>query len=362
GWAPLHDLLAEEGFLAPMTDPDLLEEVSEVPGELAGAPLKRLDPEGRPLWVASSVASFGILVNEPLLERYGLPEPRAWADLAGAEMASLLPRPAVAYSRAWASGTNTRMYQIILQAYGWEEGWSLLARLAANGRPYGGSAEAVMAVESGEVPAAIAIDFYGYEAQREFPGLRFLVPEDGTLVGGDPISLLNTSRHPEAAQAFIEWVLSEEGQRVWLEVDRLPVKREVLSERPDLLAAYDGLAGVRAVEFDWGRAAETYFSVALYFDSVMCDPHDSLVEAWRAVVRARSEGRISDEEFEELASELGRPLSWEAGGEVLEFTEEYAASINLRVRDDPEFAAELGRLWRELAEERYESIVERLSG
>ena len=368
GGPTIHNLLAEWGYLAPITDPEVLAEASNVPGSVGGMALKRYDEQGRLLWVASAISSFGIIYNEPALEEYGLPSPKLWEDLASPELAKLLPKPAIAFSRSTQSGSHTRIYQIILQKFGWERGWVILTRMAANGRPYGGSVEALTALESGEVPIAIGIDFYGYTAQVEFPGMRYVVPYNESIVGGDPISLLVTSKHPDAALAFIKWVLSVDGQKIWLDerVNRLPARRDVFDtpegkKRPDLERAFDMVWSNVGIQFNETRARRTYFSTAVYFDAVLCDPHDALVEAWSLLTRALEEGRISQEEFEELAWEFGKPLSWEENGTIVTFTEEYAASINQRIRDDPAFQTRMASIWREAAERRYEGIARELT-
>ncbi len=369
GGPTAHNILADDGYLLPIEDEVVLQEASSIPDSVGGMPLKRFDAHGRLLWVATSMSSFGIIVNEPMLEEYSLPSPRLWEDLASPELAKLLPKPAVAFSRSTQSGSHTRIYQIILQKFGWDRGWVVLTGIAANGRPYGGSVEALSALEAGEVPIAIGIDFYGYTAQIERPGVRYVVPYNESIVGGDPVSLLRTCQNREAALAFIRWILSVDGQKIWLDrrVNRLPVRTEVFDtpegrERPDLKAAQEMILGNVGIRFNETRARATYFATAYYFDAVLCDPHDALVSAWSAMVKALESGRISREEFEELWWELGRPISWEENGTVLTFTEEYAASVNQRIRDDPTFASKMTSIWREAAQRRYEEIAARLSG
>ena len=368
GGPTIHNLLVEWGYIAPITDPGVLAEASAIPDSVGGMALKRYDEQGRLLWVASAISSFGIIYNEPALQEYGFPEPRLWEDLASPELAKLLPKPAIAFSRSTQSGSHTRIYQIILQKFGWEQGWVVLTRMAANGRPYGGSVEALMALEGGEVPIAIGIDFYGYTAQVEYPGMRYIVPYNESIVGGDPISLLVTSEHPDAALAFIRWVISVEGQKIWLDerVNRLPCRRDVFDtpegkKRPDLESAFEMVWSNVGIPFNETRARQTYFSTAVYFDAVLCDPHDALVEAWSLLTTALREGKISQEEFEELAWELGKPLSWEENGTIVMFTEEYAASINQRIRDDPAFQTRIASIWREAAERRYKEIARKLT-
>ena len=369
GGPTIHNLLADEGLLLPISSTDVLQTLQCIPKDIGGMELVRYDGSGRPLWIATAISSFGIIVNHPILEKYDLPTPKKWEDLASLELSKILPKPAVAYSRSTQSGSHTRIYQIILQKFGWDEGWAILARLAANGRPYGGSVEALTALESGEVPIAIGIDFYGYTAQVEVPGTEYIIPYNETIIGGDPISLLKTSKHKEEALAFIAWVLSQEGQSLLLDkrVNRLPVRPDVFDtdmgkSRKDLREAYRKVMENVGIRFDEERARRTYFAVALYFDSVFCDPHDSLVKAWCLLTKAYLDEKLNKRESEEISRKLGGPLSWKQNGTTYIFTEEFAASINLKVRDDPNFSSKIASLWREAAEKRYREIISLISG
>ncbi|MCD6348735.1 MAG: ABC transporter substrate-binding protein [Candidatus Korarchaeota archaeon] len=361
GGPALFNELIRQDLLAPITDPETLKVVESLPDNIGGSEIKHYE-NGKLMWVAAAISSFGFSVNEPLLEKYGLPEPKSWKDLASPDMAKILPKPAISYARALTSTSHTRIYQIILQKYGWEEGWEILARMAANGRPYGGSVEALTAVETGETPIGIMIDFYGYGAQIEFPGLKYILPFNESIVNGDPIALLKTSKHPEAAQAFIRWVLSTEGQKIWLnkKINRMPVREDVFDTpegkaRTDLKRAYEETVNNIGIPFDEKLATEILFSLKYYFDSVYSDPHDQLVRAWTKLVKALKAGKITQEQFEEFSKRLGEPLTWTENDKQVTFTLEYAKSINEKLRDTV-FANKMQKIWRQAAVERYEKL------
>ncbi|WP_256205031.1 ABC transporter substrate-binding protein [Aeropyrum camini] len=226
GGPTLFDQLYQAGYLAPLTSDAALNAAAQIPDLFAGAPMKRVDSEGRIYWVAASVASFGFTVNHDVLNQYNLPVPKRWADLASPVYAGPLVlenRPVIAIADPTRSTSNTRMYEIILQAYGWEEGWRVLTGMAANALVEGGSAEVRDDVIQGRVAIGITIDFYGYTAMKANPATEYIIPEGETIINGDPIALLTTSKHPEAAQAFIAWVLTE-GQKIWFreDINRLP--------------------------------------------------------------------------------------------------------------------------------------------
>lgn len=368
GGPTLFDQLIRSDLLEPITDPDTLATIDELPDSVGGSPLKRII-DGKVYWVAAAIASFGFIVNEPVLKKLGLPAPETWEDLASVDFAKLLPKPVVAYARPTTSTSHTRIYEIILQKFGWEKGWAIITRIAANGKPYDGSVEALTAVETGDVAVSIGIDFYGYTAQIEYPGNYYVLPYNESIINGDPIALLKTSKHKEAAQAFIRWVISVDGQKIWLDerVNRLPVREDVFQTpegkaRPDLYQSYKDALNNIGIPFNDTLALKIEFSMRYYFDAVLADVHDELVQAWKAIVDAYLSGRITQEEFEHWAFELGKPLTWTENGEQKTFTLEFAMQINDELYSSPEAVAHYQQIWREAARERYRSIVQALSG
>lgn len=368
GGPTLFDQLISSDLLAPITDPDTLAVIDEIPDTVGGSPLKRII-NGEIYWVAAAISSFGFIVNGPVLKKLGLPEPETWEDLGSVEFAMLLPKPVVAYARPTTSTSHTRIYQIILQKFGWEMGWVVITRMAANGKPYDGSVEALTAVETGDVAVSIGIDFYGYTAQIEYPGNYYVLPFNESIINGDPIALLKTSKNKEAAQAFIRWVISVEGQKIWLDkrINRLPVREDVFQtpegkDRPDLYDSYKAALTNIGIPFNDTLALQTEFAMRYYFDATLADVHDELVQAWKAIVDAYLSGRINDEGLEHWVFELGKPLSWEEDGVVKTFTLEFAIQINDDLYKSPEVVAKYQQIWREAARERYRSIVAALSG
>jgi iron(III) transport system substrate-binding protein len=123
-------------------------------------------------------------------------------------------------------------YQAALEK-GFENGLVLIQKIAGNARYFTDSASKVpIDVSMGDAAIGMAIDFYGrYQAEssRAADGterMKFVTPVGGTSVSCDPISLLRgAGGHegtPEAraetrqvAVRFIEFLLSEEGQKLW---------------------------------------------------------------------------------------------------------------------------------------------------
>ena len=378
GWGGgpvLFDILLENQLLAPLEGYDELEAViAELPDDISGVPMKRKSEDGKVYWVAAAIASFGFTINKNFLNERNLPEPDEWLDLGSPAYAVTLPSPSVAVADATKSTSNTRMYEIILQKYGWVEGWKLITRIAANSRIYDQSGLVREAVVRGDVGVGITIDFYGYTSQLEAPGIaKYVLPKDGTLVNGDPIALLVTAKHPEAAKAFIAWILSPEGQKVWLHpsINRLPINIKVFDtpegqERLDLKENYEKTLVASTIEFSDELALSYEYSLMWFFHATNVRAEQALKEAWMALTKKYLNGEISEEEFNRLVDELTNPLKLvfkdPDTGEEVTFTQEYAQKVNEKIMKDPAYRDSLVRAWREGAENRYRKVLEELGG
>lgn len=186
------------------------EVLRRLPKTIAGVPL--YDPEG--YWFGAALSGFGIVFNKPVLKTLGLKEPRTWADLTDPKFFNWISVP-----DPRRSGSAHMMCEIILQAYGWERGWDVLAKMFANAKRVApGSDEPVSDVENGEVAAAPSIDFYAWAkiAKAGEEMLGFVYPPRLTIINPDGIAILKGAPNPKVAQAFVEFVLSEQGQKLWM--------------------------------------------------------------------------------------------------------------------------------------------------
>lgn len=194
------------GWLAPT--PVSEELLSDIPATCAGFPV--YDPEG--FWYGVALSSFGIIRNHALIERLNLPMPTEWEDLARPEFATWIgggdPR---------SSGSVHACYEIILQAYGFEKGWRILAQMAANTRAFGDDGgEAPRAVACGEVAAGMVIGQYAQKVIHAIGDdrLSYVLPTGTTIITPDAIAMLKGAPHAELSGRFIRFSLSEEGQRI----------------------------------------------------------------------------------------------------------------------------------------------------
>ena len=365
GGPTLFDSLYKDGLLLPLEGDEVKEALAQIPKTIAGMPMTRTGPDGRVYWVAWAVSSFGITINKKVLERVGLPEPKTWADLASLEYGRgvLKGFPVTGLANLPASTSNTRIAEIILQAYGWDEGWRVITITAANGRIFGGSEPVRDAVIAGEIGAGWTIDFYGYTAQLQNPDTKYIIPPD-TSVNGDPIAVVRGTKCREAAEAFVAWVITE-GQRVVFDpkINRMPVNPNAFNtpegrQRPDLKTVYDYMLTLRTIDFNDTLALSVENVVMYYFQAAITDNSDVLQQVWMRLVKAYLDGKLDRATAEALARRLGEPVTFTDPdtGQPVKLTLEYAVKINDRLADAA-FRDKIQAAWRDAARRKYQEVA-----
>lgn len=369
GGPTTFNTLYQDGFLLPLQGDEVKAALAQIPDSIAGMPLKLKGPDGQVYWVAWAISSFGITVNLDFLNKTGLPIPRDWSDLASFTFGKALLQgyPATSIGDISRSTSSLRMAEIILQAYGWDNGWRIITLTAANGKVWSTSEDARDAIIRGDAGAGWTIDFYGYIAQLQNPHTRYIIPPN-TTVNGDPIAVVNSTRCRQAAEAFVAWVITD-GQRMVFDpsINRLPANPNAFNtpegqRRPDLKAVYQQLLNMKAINFNDSLAMSYEQSITYYFVATIVQEQGDLQNAWKAILQAYYSGKIDKATAERLAAQLGAPLKFTVNGTTLEFTQQYAQSINDRIKNDPAFRDQMIAIWRDAARQKYLQILKQVSG
>ncbi|GIW79133.1 MAG: hypothetical protein KatS3mg105_0940 [Gemmatales bacterium] len=145
-------------------------------------------------WFGPMLSSFGILSNLDVLKRIDQPAPTSWSDLGRDGMFSW-----VSAGDPRQSGSVHMVYEIILQARGWDEGFRLLMRLGANTRSFiRDSGTLTRSVTNGDVAAAGNIDVQALSAVGRYPTMmHFHLPAGETIINADAIARLKGAPHSE---------------------------------------------------------------------------------------------------------------------------------------------------------------------
>ena len=280
-----------------------------IPAQVGGVPV--YDSEYR--WFGVSLSSFGILYNKRVLEAEHLPVLRTWRELA--EQA---PAGRIGCGDLRNSGTMHLMFEMILQRYGWDEGWRLLTLLAAKTRDFDrGASTSAKDCTTGNTAYTLAIDFYAF-TQIAYAGkenLGFILPADCVTISPDGIAILRGAPHRQLAEKFIEFTLGETGQRLQMVprsqpggAQRFSIER--MSVRPNL---YDQLREVTLVpinpfaqlvtfKYDARKAGARWDLVNGLVGATLIDLHSELVAALQRTGRMDSRPPITEAEAMQLAS------------------------------------------------------------
>ena len=170
-----------------------------------------------------------MMYNTRYLGANKIPAPKEWDDL---------KKPVyfghVGISAPSRSGTTHLTVETILQGEGWDKGWASLLEIGGNLAQVSDRSFGVPdAVNSGQYGIGIVIDFFGLSAKASGFPVDFVYPTVTTIVPAN-VGIIANAKDQKAAQAFVEFLLSEEGQQILLDpkIQRLPVRLATYDKAP----------------------------------------------------------------------------------------------------------------------------------
>lgn len=186
-------------------------------------------------YVAQGISALAIAWNS----QSGTPRPSEWSDLTDAAFRDLVTMPDPAQS-----GSAFDLVAGLETAMG-EEAWELMEALAENGMIVPGpNAAALNPVLQGAAAAVFgAVDYISFARAAEGETIEVIVPESGTVIAPRPMMILSSTANPEAAQAFVDFVLSDAGQALVAETWMMPARADVEGLRP-------GISDLTVIEVD----------------------------------------------------------------------------------------------------------------
>ena len=169
-------------------------------------------------------------------------------------------------------------------------------------------------VAIGEVAYGLAIDFYAWAQVKEAGAdkIGFVMPDNLTIITPDCIGILKGAPNREVANAFLRFVMSEEGQKLWLLVEKSAggPQRFQLNRFSVLPSLYKLPAQIMAVKlnpfswrsdfvFDSKLGAERGSLVDDLIGTLVIDQKQLLTRAWK---EALASGGLSEQEWQRLAA------------------------------------------------------------
>jgi len=253
GESALFDKLAEQKLMARI---ELPKDVWEAIPPTIGKPKPIFLKDPKQFWVGTALEPYGLIYHPRLLQRLGVQPPKDWDDLLQPKL-----KGNVAQCAPNRSSSSHATYEVILQQYGDEKGWEWLKRLAANtGMFTARSRDVPSVVAKGEFAAGFAVPSYmAFEERLAGFDIKYVAPPTAWITP-EPMGVLAGAKHPRAAKAFIEFLLTERGQKVFMERGLFPLTPKYKVQGPP------GSTAELAVEFTGG--------VRSYFDREVTNIYD----------------------------------------------------------------------------------------
>jgi phosphoglycerate transport regulatory protein PgtC len=242
------------------------------------------DPDG--FFIGFAASGYGIMYNTRYLKANNIPAPKEWDDL---------KKPIyfghVGISAPSRSGTTHLTVETVLQGEGWDKGWATLLEIGGNLAQVSDRSFGVPdAVNSGQYGVGIVIDFFGLSAKASGFPVDFVYPTVTAIVPAN-VGIIANSKNQRAAEAFVEFLLSDEGQQILLDpkIQRLPVRLDTYKKAP---AGYPNpftdkqLA--KGITFNSELSEARYELLNSLYDRIVTFRLKELNAAWKAIQTAEA--------------------------------------------------------------------------
>ncbi len=237
--APAMLTLRDQGQLQAYRSP----EARRIPAEWR-------DPSGT--FTAGRLINMVIAVNTTLIpERVA---PHRWADFPKFGKVAVMPSP-------FFSGSVFVAVAAVVQKFGW--GWFERAR-AEGIHVLQANPDVARALAAREFSVGMALDFIVYGLVRDGAPLAIIWPDDGAISIPSPVAITRAARNPAGARAFVDFVLSREGQQALAAQGIIPVRPYVAPP-----AGLPGPAAIRTLPVPYAWAAQHAAEIRSRFEAIV---------------------------------------------------------------------------------------------
>lgn len=195
-----------------------------------------MDPEG--YYFSTKLITTGIVYNTaaPFV-------PESWMDLVSEEAAGQVRIPSPLTSGAALIHLETLTSNL-------DAGWGYYETLADNDTiAAGGNGGTFNAVAGGEQLFGMVVDFLAIRERANGAPVEFVFPTEGVSAVTEPVAILSTAQNPEAAKAFVDFLLSAEGQQLAADQGYVPAHPTI-----DLPAGFPSRDAITVMSFDPAQA------------------------------------------------------------------------------------------------------------
>ncbi|WAH51116.1 ABC transporter substrate-binding protein [Pseudescherichia vulneris] len=207
GAAPDVLLIADSVTMESLKKQDLLAVYKSPEASRYAAQL--YDPQG--YYYGTKLITTGIAYNTRAPVK-----PGSWQDLLKPELKNMTTLPSPLYSGAAQIHMATLMNDPQL-------GFTYYEKLKANGAmPQSGNGAVMNAITSGSKGYGVLVDYMAIREKAKGAPIEFVFPKEGVSIVTEPVAMMKNAKNPDGAKAFIDFVLSDAGQRLVLKQGYLP--------------------------------------------------------------------------------------------------------------------------------------------
>lgn len=191
-----------------------------------------MDPEG--YYFSTKLITTGIVYNTaaPFV-------PESWLDLVRPEASGQVRIPSPLTSGAALIHLETLVTNL-------DMGWGYYEALAAQDTiASGGNGGTFNAVAGGEQLFGMVVDFLAIREKANGAPVEFVFPVEGVSAVTEPVAILATAQNPDAARAFVDFLLSPAGQQMAADQGYIPAHPAIA-----LPAGYPPREAISVMGFD----------------------------------------------------------------------------------------------------------------
>ena len=194
--------------------------------------------DAQKFWFATKLITTGIAYNTKASFK-----PTSWQDLTRPEVRGQLVMPSPLTSGAALIHAATLTGSM-------NDGWKYYEALKENDAiAGGGNGDVLKQVAGGQKLYGVIVDYMPIREKAKGAPVEFVFPKEGVSAVSEPVAILKSTKNPDAARAFVDFLLSKDGQD-------LALKQGYIAAHPAvaLPAGYPARDQIKVMSFDAAKA------------------------------------------------------------------------------------------------------------
>jgi iron(III) transport system substrate-binding protein len=194
--------------------------------------------DAQKFWFATKLITTGIAYNTKASFK-----PTSWQDLTRPEVKGQLVMPSPLTSGAALIHAATLTGSM-------NDGWKYYEALKENDAiAGGGNGDVLKQVAGGQKLYGVIVDYMPIREKAKGAPVEFVFPKEGVSAVSEPVAILKSTKNPDAARAFVDFLLSKNGQE-------LALKQGYIAAHPAvaLPAGYPARDQIKVMGFDAAKA------------------------------------------------------------------------------------------------------------